>query len=162
MRINVACRAAGLAAIAFLTPLTAGAATSGSVTINGKVPIVCGISVAAASGATNITDLSAGNSSLLVATVTESCNDPSGYTVSVAGTNSSSYSGLFKDSVSGTTEAFAVSYNGTTVSNATVTNVAAPANVAKDVRIAYPANATLTGSTGYTYAETLTFTIVAK
>ncbi len=145
-----------------LTPAAAQAATSGSVTVNGKVPVNCNISVAAASGATNIADLSAGNSSLLVATVTENCNDPSGYSVSVSGTNSGSYSGVFKDSVSGATQPFSVSYNGSAVAASTVTNVTAPANVAKDVRISYAANSALTGSTGYTYAETLTFTIVAK
>ena len=158
MRLKIAPAVAALC----LLPSLAHAATSGSLTINGKVPIVCGVSVAAAPGATNISDLSAGNASLLVATVTENCNDPVGYAVTVVGTNSASYTGLFKDSVSGATQPFTVSYAGTAVSAATITNVVAPANVAKDVRITYAANSALTGSTGYTYAETLTFVIVAK
>jgi hypothetical protein len=143
-------------------PMAAKAASSSSVTITGKVPVSCNISVAAASGASNIADLSQGNTNLLVATVTENCNDPSGYTVTLAGTNSASYTGLFKDSVSSATEPFTVAYNGTAVSSATVTDVTAPANVSKSVQITYAANANLTGSVGYTYAETLTFAITAK
>ena len=143
-------------------PMTAAAATTGSVTINGKVPISCAIVVTPAAGASNIADISAGNTNLLVATVTENCNDPSGYSVSLAGANSGSYTGLFKDSVSAATVAFNVSYAGTSVSGATVTNVAAPANTTKNVQITYAATPNLTGSVGYTYAETLTFTITAK
>ena len=94
--------------------------------------------------------------------MTENCNDPSGYTVTLAGTNSASYTGLFKDSVSSATEPFTVAYNGTSVSSATVTDVTAPANVSKSVQITYAANSGLTGSVGYTYAETLTFAITAK
>jgi hypothetical protein len=144
------------------TPFAAVAASTGSVTITGKVPISCGLTVTPASGASNIADVSAANTNLLVATVTETCNDPSGYSVSLAGANSGSYTGLLKDSVSAATVAFTVSYNGSTVSSATVTNVAAPANVTKNVQITYAATPNLTGSVGYTYAETLTFTITAK
>ncbi len=145
-----------------ILPAAAKAASAGSVTITGKVPVSCNIAVAAASGASNIADISQGGTNLLVATVTENCNDPSGYSVTLAGTNSASYTGLFKDSVSNATQAFTVTYNGSTVSSATLTDVAAPANVAKDVRITYAANPNLTGSVGYTYAETLTFSITAK
>jgi hypothetical protein len=80
----------------------------------------------------------------------------------LVGTNSASYTGLFKDSVSAATVPFTVSYNGSSVASATVTNVAAPANVTKNVQITYAATPNLTGSVGYTYAETLTFTITAK
>ena len=147
---------------AIALPAVGEAATAGSVTINGKVPVSCNISVAAASGASNIADISQGNTNLLVATVTENCNDPIGYTVSVAGANSGTYTGLFKDSVSSATQAFTVVYNGTSISSSTLTNVTAPANVSKTVQITYPANSGLTGTVGYTYAETLTFTISAK
>ena len=152
---------AALGALAFM-PAAAHAASTGSVTITGKVPVSCNISVAAASGASNIADISQGGTNLLVATVTENCNDPSGYSVAVAGANSASYTGLFKDSVSNATQAFTVTYNGAAVSSSTVTDVTAPANVSKDVRITYAANSGLTGSVGYTYAETLTFSITAK
>ncbi len=145
-----------------LVPMTAAAATSGALTINGKVPISCAIVVTPSAGASNIADISAGNTNLLVATVTENCNDPSGYSVSLAGANSGSYTGLFKDSVSAATVAFNVTYAGAAVSAATVTNVAAPANTTKNVQITYAATPNLTGSVGYTYAETLTFTITAK
>ncbi len=149
-------------AVAATAPSGAFAASSASLTISGKVPLSCNIAVTPASGASNIADLSQGNSSLLVATVSENCNDPSGYSVSVAGANSSSFTGLFKDAVSHATLPFSVTYDGATVSSATVTNVTAPANTAKDVRIAYAATPNLTGSAGYTYAETLIFAITAK
>ena len=152
----------GLGGWLAIFPLAATAASSGSVTITGKVPINCGITVTPQSGASNIADVSQANTNLLVATVTENCNDPSGYSVSLVGTNSASYTGLFKDSVSAATVPFTVSYNGSSVASATVTNVAAPANVTKNVQITYAATPNLTGSVGYTYAETLTFTITAK
>ncbi len=161
MRKNALILAAAAALLAII-PMSANAASSGSVTITGKVPVACDISVASAAGASNIANLALGDTNRLVATVTENCNDPNGYSVSIAGTNSSSYTGLFKDSVSNATQAFSVSYNGSSVSSATLTDVTAPANVAKDVRITYPANANLTGTVGFTYAETLTFTITAK
>ena len=158
---NVLLLAAGLGLLS-VVPVAANAASSGSVTVTGKVPVACDISVASASGASNIANLALGDTNRLVATVTENCNDPSGYSVSLVGTNSSSYTGLFKDTVSNATQAFTVSYNGSTVSSATLTDVTAPANVSKDVRITYAANANLTGSVGFTYAETLTFAITAK
>ncbi len=152
----------GLLMMAAVLPCAARASSSGSVMITGKVPLSCNIAVNAAAGASNIADLSQGNTGLLVATVTENCNDPTGYSVSIAGANSASHTGLFKDSASHATLPFTVTYDGAAVSSATVTNAAAPANASKDVRIAYAANPNLTGSAGYTYAETLTFSITAK
>ncbi len=150
-------------AVLAICPEAAKAASSGSVTITGKVPVSCNISVAAAAGASNIADLSQGDTNRLVATVTENCNDPSGYSVTLTGTNSGNQGGLFKDSVSNATQSFTVTYNGATPSSQTVTDVTAPGNnVAKDVRITYAANPSLTGSVGFTYAETLTFSITAK
>ncbi len=149
-------------AAAFGLPSSALAASSGGLTISGKVPLSCNIAVTPASGASNIADLSQGNTGLLVATVSESCNDPNGYSVSVAGANSASFTGLFKDAVSHATLPFSMTYDGAAVSSAAVTNAAAPATTAKDVRIAYAAAPNLTGSAGYTYAETLIFAITAK
>ncbi len=152
----------GLSALFALSPLTAMAASSGSVTITGKVPINCGITVTPQSGASNIADVSQATTNLLVATVTENCNDPSGYSVSVVGTNSGTFTGLLKDSVSSATVPFTVTYNSVSVAASVITNVALPANVTKNVQITYLATPNLTGSVGYTYAETLTFTITAK
>ena len=137
-------------------------ASSGSLTIAGKVPLSCNIAVTPTSDASHIADLSQGNAGLLVATVSENCNDPNGYSVSIAGANSASFTGLFKDTASHAALPFSVTYDGATVSSATVTNALAPANTAKDVRIAYAATANLSGSAGYTYAETLIFAITAK
>jgi hypothetical protein len=143
-------------------PLGAAAASSGAVTIAGKVPLSCTLAVTPTSGASNIADLSQGNSGLLVATVSENCNDPNGYSVSVAGANSTSFTGLFKDATSHASLPFSVTYAGAAVLSATVTNAAAPADAAKDVRIAYAAHPNLTGSIGYSYAETLIFAITAR
>ncbi|MET0154797.1 MAG: hypothetical protein ABW189_01660 [Rickettsiales bacterium] len=140
------------------------AAATGSVTITGSVPVACDIVVQTESGATGIADLSLGDTDRLVATVTEDCNDPDGYTVSLAGSNSGNHTGKFVDSVSADELNFTVKYNGVqTASGGVVTDSNAPANAAqKPVRITYAADPTLTGAVGNTYQETLTFSISAK
>jgi len=140
------------------------AALTGTVTINGKVPAVCDIVVTPEAGASNITNIAAGDTNRVVATVNENCNDPLGYTVTVVGTNSSDHTGLFRDSVSNDTHPFTITYNSIAVpSGGIVTNVnAAGINLNRTVSISYNANPALTPSAGFTYAETLTFTIAAK
>lgn len=140
------------------------AAPTGTVTINGRVPAVCDVVVTPEAGAQNIADISAGDNERIVATVNENCNNTAGYTVTLLGTNSADHTGLFVDSVSNDTHPFTVTYN----------NIAAPAggvvtdanaagiNLDKTVRISYAANPALTPSAGFTYAETLIFTIAAK
>ena len=150
-----------LATVAIGLPCSA-FASSGSVTIAGKVPLSCNIAVTPASGASGIADLSQGNAGRLIATVAESCNDPNGYSVSVAGANAASFTGLFKDAASHATVPFSVTYAGTAVSSATVTNATAPGTAAKEVRIAYASTPNLAGAAGHTYAETLIFAITAK
>jgi hypothetical protein len=120
--------------------------------------------VTPAAGASNIADISAGDTDRQVATVNENCNDPLGYTMTVAGTHSTNYTGLFVDSVSGDSQPFTIKYNGVAVpAGGVVTNTNAPGiNLDKNVTITYAANAGLTPSTGFTYNETLTFTIAAK
>lgn len=158
-----------LFAAALLLPLCASAlplqaAQVGTVTVNGAVPLACDIAVTAEAGASNIADISAGDSDRLIATVTESCNDPDGYTVSVAGTNSGDHTGLFIDSVSSDSHPFSIAYNGVPVgAGGLVTDSNAPQNnLSRDVRITYGAEPLLTPTAGFTYAETLTFTIAAK
>jgi hypothetical protein len=152
------CLAASLCAV------TARAATTGTVTINGQVPATCAVVVTATAGASNIADISAGDTDRQVATVNENCNDPLGYTMTVAGTHSANHTGLFVDSVSGDSQAFTIKYNGVSVPvGGMVTDSNAPGiNLNKDVSITYAANAALTPSAGFTYNETLTFTIAAK
>ena len=140
------------------------AATTGQVTITGSVPIVCSLEVRQESGAVGIPDISAGHTNRLVATVTETCNSPDGYTVTLRGANSGDHTGLFVDAVSADSHPFTVAYDGVTAgAGGVVTSSASIAlNRSKTVEITYPANATLTGTVSDTYEETLVFTIAAK
>lgn len=140
------------------------AATTGTVTITGMVPAICAVVVTPDAGATNIADISAGDTNRLIATVTETCNDPDGYTMTVVGSHSTNHTGLFVDSVSGASQPFTITYNNVAVpTGGVVTSTSAPGiGVAKPVKITYGANSSLTPSVGYTYSETLTFTIAAK
>ncbi len=146
----------------YITP--AQAALTGTVTITGAVPTACAIIVLPAVGASSIMDISLGDTNRLVATVTETCNDPDGYTVSVAGTNSGDHTGLFIDTVSLDSHPFTINYNGSSVpSGGVVTNTTAPGiGVSKPVRITYGSDNTLTSTAAFTYVEILTFTIAAK
>ena len=140
------------------------AAQTGQVTITGSVPIVCSLEVRQESGAVGIPDISAGYTNRLVATVTETCNSPDGYTVTMRGVNSGDHTGLFVDAVSADSHPFTVAYDGVTAgAGGIVTNSASTAfNLLKTVEITYPANVTLTGTVSDTYEETLVFTIAAK
>lgn len=140
------------------------AAPMGQVTITGNVPIACDIEVQQDLGATNIPDISAGDTNRQVATITETCNSPDGYTVTVVGTNSGDHAGLFVDIVSGDSHPFTIRYNGNSVPpGGLVTDNTAPAfNVQKIVDITYAADDTLTGTVAATYEETLIFTMLAK
>lgn len=151
--------------LALLFQVTAAhAAPTGTVTITGRVPAACDVIVTPEVGASNIDDISAGDTDRIVATVNENCNDEHGYTVSVVGTNSTDYTGLFVDTISGDSHPFTINYDSTPVPfSGIVTDVENPGfNLNKIVQITYAADNTLQASAGYTYTETLTFTITAK
>lgn len=136
----------------------------GTVTVNGAVPISCNVTVTPTANASNIADISLGDTDRTIATVNENCNDPSGYTVGVVGTHSGNHTGKFVDSVSAASHPFTITYSGVAVpSGGVVTNVNVPGiNLDKTVKISYNSDPGLTATTGFTYAETLTFTIAAK
>lgn len=140
------------------------AATTGQVTITGNVPIACSLLVQQESGADNIPDISAGHASRHVATVTETCNSPDGYTVTLAGTNSGDHTGMFVDVISTDSHPFTISYNGISVPPGGIVtdSTTLTLGVQKNVNIAYSADETLTGTVANTYEETLVFTISAK
>lgn len=71
-----------LAACLFRLP--AYAATTGRITIDGVVPILCSLEVRQDPGAKGIADLPAGHAGRRIATVTETCNRLEGYTVTIA------------------------------------------------------------------------------
>ena len=140
------------------------AATTGQVTITWNVPIVCSLDVRQEAGAVSISDISAGHTNRRIATVTETCHSPDGYTVTLRCVNSGDHTGMFIDSVSSDSHPFIVVYDGASVGpGGVVTNSASTAfNLVKTVDITYPANTTLTGTISDTYEETLVFTIAAK
>ena len=143
------------------------AAKEGTLTVNGKVPEACEIVVQESGNGKNILDLSKGARDLNVGTVSEKCNDPSGYTVTIQfknGENGEGASGLFKDSVSRATIPFTVAYHGKKVNDSTITDSNVPAIdfIDKDVLISYDADTTLPSSEEFTYVETMRFAISAK
>lgn len=153
-----------LVVVGCLFCLPALAATTGQVTITGNVPILCTLDVQQEAGADNISDISAGHANRHVATVTETCNSPDGYTVTLTGSNAGDHNGMFVDIVSTDSHPFTIRYNGVSVPpGGLVTDSTAPTTgVQKNVDITYPADETLTGTVASTYEETLTFAISAK
>lgn len=149
---------------AMLLPATGFAATTGTINVTGNVPIFCDLTVQQEPGASDIPDISAGHTDRHIATVTENCNSPSGYTVTVATANTPDHTGQFVDTVSGDTHPFTITYNGVPMTpGGVVTDSPSLAlGARKDVHITYPEDPTLTGSVAATYEETLTFTISAK
>lgn len=150
--------------IYFFNSQPAGAGLNGTVSLTGSVPALCAIVVLPAAGAVGISDISAGDTNRTIATVTETCNAPNGYTITVVGTNSGNHTGKFVDSVSGAQHPFTINYNGTPVPvGGIVTNASGPGiGLLRTVQITYGSSSSLPSSIGFTYGETLTFTIAAK
>lgn len=96
-----------------------------------------------------IPDISAGHTNRHVATVTETCNSPDGYTVTVTGSNAGDHTGMFVDIVSSDSHPFTIRYNGISVP---------PGGIVTDIRRTkrFPV------AVANTYEETLTFTISAR
>ena len=162
---TISCRAAAFFALCIcVLPSLASAATSGEVQATGNVPILCDLEVQQEAAATDIPDISAGHANRHIGTVTETCNSPDGYTVTLTTVNAGDHTGLFVDAVSGDSHPFDIAYNGVAVNpGGIVTDSTTIANdLQKTVDITYPADTTLTGTVVDSYEETLTFTISAK
>jgi hypothetical protein len=140
------------------------AVSTGNVRVTGNVPIICDIQVQEEANASNIADISTGHTERHIATVTENCNSPSGYTVTVSAANTGAHTGKFVDTLSQDAHPFTITYNGVTVSPGGVITDSSSLvfGSQKNVTITYPKDATLTGTVDATYEETLTFTISAK
>jgi hypothetical protein len=140
------------------------AAPTGQVTITGNVPIACDLLVQQEAGAASIPDVSVGHANRHVATITETCNSPDGYIVTVTGVNAGDHNGMFVDPVSTDSHPFTVDYNGVPISpGGIVTDSTVPVfGVQKSVDITYPADETLSGTVTDSYEETLVFTMTAK
>lgn len=133
------------------------AASSGSLVLSGSVATNCSLSVN--SNNTNL-DIVGGESNKLVATISENCNDPNGYKVSV----SSSNNGYL---VNGNTKTpYALSYDGgpavSLISNQvakTVNSLTSATSTASNVSVNVTA---LTNALAGTFSDTLIFTITAE
>lgn len=137
---------------------------TGHLKINGKVPELCELNVKATPKSKDILDISRGDTNRLVGYVYEKCNDANGYTVTMVSRNAGDFTGLFIDSESKSSHAFAVAYNGKLAKRNVVTDSKTPAVdfIEKPVTITYGANTNLASSETFTYSEMLTFTIAAK
>ena len=143
--------------------MSAHAANSGNLDLQGTVAAVCDILVTADPGASSL-NLGAAATDLFVASVNETCNGPIGYTVTVQSANSSSLEplGSSPDSVP-----FTFKYDGSAANLSgggavTITNANLPtgaAGVDKSVEISYANPGFIAADT---YTDTLTFTIAAK
>ncbi len=152
-----------LAAFLLAAPQTK-AATTGTISITGTIPLNCNISVAAQANAATL-DLTVSQTSLTVATVTESCNNKTGYKVTVATTNGTT-GGVMKGGSGNTdTVSYGVVYNGVTQTfssgTATATNTSvksAAGGISKSLGITYTGAPAINADT-YTDVLTLTMTI---
>lgn len=137
---------------------------TGRLHINGKVPELCELNVKATPKSKDILDISRGDTNRLVGYVYEKCNDAKGYTVTMVSKNAGDFTGLFIDSESKDSHAFAIAYNGKLAKRNVVTDSKEPAVdfIEKPVTITYGENPTLSSSEAFTYSEMLTFTIAAK
>ena len=151
---------AGLVAcVGVSLPGFAAAGDSGALQLHGLVPLACSIQVDPTQAATSL-DLSSSYTDVAVASVTETCNSSTGYTIEVYSLGNGSFLGEL-DAVSyvlkyDETEAD-LSSSGVLVSNAAVRT--GPTGVTKAVTVSYAA---ATSQSGGTYVDTLVFTVAAK
>lgn len=152
---------AGLLAWLWLPPVAL-AGDSGALLLRGHFPVACSISVEATQSATTL-DLSQNAFDVPVASVTETCNSGSGYTVELSSRENGSLSGTH-DAVS-----YRLAYDragadlsGSRAAPVVLTDAAGPtgpAGTTRNVTISYSAAAALHGGS---YEDVLTFTVAAK
>lgn len=144
---------------------------SAEIQITGMVPDETSLEVGSSAsgfsimGAQNeIQDLSAGATKKVVGTISEKSRNRNGYTVSMVGVNSGNHTGLFVDEDSGAKLPFTVFYDGVEVTDTVVinSNKRAKRAIEREISISFEADSSLPSSNGYSYKETLQFTISAK
>lgn len=141
----------------------AASSPSGNVTIQAKVPLDCNILIENKSGIL-IDDLSEGASDLLVAEVTEVCNDPDGYVVSVESARTGLHKGEFLEPTLNAKHEFDIYYNGSlvVVDKIAREETGVTTGTVSPVTITYLEDRTLPATAAHTYVETLKFTIAPK
>lgn len=150
-----------LALISLLTCNYLFAATSGELLLRGNVPSVLSIVVTPETTATAL-PLDTTQGELKVATVTESCNSPDGYTVSIVSQNGSN---LIHENNSNSYIAYTLKYGSTQMDLTSSGDSYVASNYLgtyeRDVHISYtgtPLGSLFEGN----YSDTLTFTITAN
>ena len=136
----------------------AAAGDSGALQLHGLVPLACSIQVDPTQAASSL-DLSSSYTDVVVASVTETCNSSTGYTIEVSSSGNGSFLGEL-DAITymlkyDETQAD-LSSSGVLVSSAGRTG---PAGVTRAVTVSYAA---ATNQSGGTYEDTLVFTVAAK
>jgi hypothetical protein len=168
-KFNLAALGASSAIALLFAAGAANALPVNTITLTGTVPQTCSLAANTDSGATGIA-LQTSATALDVGSVDETCNDDSGYSVSMTTTNGAT-GGLFETGSGDTAHqlAYTVTYGGVAASPiagvATVTDVDAAVGgtgvVNKPITIAYTgASAALSAAADYT--DTLTFAMTAK
>ena len=147
--------------LAVLASVQSFAATSGDLILRGVVPELLSISVDAETIASSL-PLDTTQSDTLVAQVNEKSNSNTGYNVSITSAN---LGNLIHESVTSSSIAYALKYDGSTVDLANGDqfdfNSAASVDATKDVEISYtgvPHESLVEGA----YSDTVTFTISAN
>ncbi len=140
-------------------------AKAGSIVLQGIVALTCTISAADAGAGT--LDLSANQSNLTIANVTEDCNDSNGYTITIATANGTTSGVLVSQDVNGvnaTDLSYSITYDGSAVSltggsgtAASRTSFTLPQTVALAITYTIPGG----GLPADTYTDTLTLTVTA-
>ncbi|MCX8107867.1 MAG: hypothetical protein N3G20_03595 [Verrucomicrobiae bacterium] len=153
---------------AVVAATSAFADTQGSITIQGTVQEKTSISVQPVSGYNNL-NLEQGATDLVVATVTEVCNYPRGYTVTLKSQNAESRQAYLQGYSLENTDRipYSIKYGNSVVNlddqgeaKVTDANGKTPKNgVTRQVKITFSGGDWLAADT---YSDTLTFTIAAK
>lgn len=151
-------------AVAFLSGTSgAQAANDNNLTIplTGAVASDCTVSDDSASATTSFSDMTQGASNVLVGTITETCNDKSGYKVMLTTTNNAN----FKGTNTGTLVPYNLAYNGTDVTfsngSAVITDSSKKTKkqgVAKALDISFAAGYYIAD----TYNDTITITMASN
>lgn len=144
---------------AFLVSLSALAATTGTLQLQGIVGTTFSISVASQTGAMNL-DILNGESAKLVGIATETTNNSAGYKVTMSSANGGELKNGSLDFVQ-----YKVSYNGGTAVTPTLlaatvktSSVPQPAGVSSNITVTFTGKPTALAGT---YSDTLTLTIAA-
>ena len=158
---------ATIAAGAALVGPEALAVNNNNVTIplSGTVAVACTVANSSNGATTAFTDMTAGASSVLIGTITETCNDKSGYKVTLTESNFSANQPNFKGASTSSLIPYTLTYNGTAVnfpnSTATLTSSGSQtgaSGVAKQLAISFAASA----YTADTYSDTITITMASQ